>query len=87
MEKVYVIYEVREENFKEANNLGSCYDIIKIFKNINNAITYLKNEIYSQCDNDTEWNYRKSTNEKISVEFYYYDDLQYTMSIKEMEVE
>lgn len=87
MEKVYVIYEVREENFKEANNLGSCYDIIKIFKNINNAITYLKNEIYSQCNNDTEWNYRKSTNEKISVEFYYYDDLQYTMSIKEMEVE
>lgn len=50
MEKVYVIYEVREEDYVLINNLQVHYDCIKVFKEENKAKIWLKNELELQCD-------------------------------------
>lgn len=50
MEKVYVIYEVREEDYVLINNLQVHYDCTKVFKEENKAKTWLKNELELQCD-------------------------------------
>ena len=87
MEKVYVIYEIREETFEKLNDLGQKYDIIKVFKNENNALTYLNNEISFQC-NEEDWTYQKGeSNNQLYVNFYYWNEWQYSLFLKEMVVE
>lgn len=50
MAKVYVIYEVREEDYVILNNLQVNFDCVKVFNEENKAIGWLKGELELQCD-------------------------------------
>ena len=103
MEKVYVIYEMREESFELLNNLQGNFDCIKVFDNEYKAQTWLRNELEFQCniiklngkviykDDEEEsdlWVAKiLETENLIEVNVYYCDEWQYTMYLKEMVVE
>ena len=49
MEKVYVVYEVREEDYIFLNNLQVNYDCIKVFKDENVALNWFMEDLKEQC--------------------------------------
>lgn len=49
MEKVYVIYEMREESYKLLNDLQENFDCIKVFKNEMVAINWFIEDLREQC--------------------------------------
>lgn len=88
MNKVYVIYEIREEDYKIINNLQSNYDIIKVLEDEQQAKIYFNNEINFQCNNDENWTYTiTDENGMISANIYYCGEWQSCLCLKEMEVE
>lgn len=117
MNKVYVIYEVREEDYQILNNLQVSYDCVKVFDNKDKATGWFKSELEFQCDKieyqgkivyedkDADKNElwlakvketsnematyhdRKINNSIIVAHIYYCGEWQYTMYLKEMEVE
>lgn len=86
-DKVYVIYEVNEENYEIINNLQVNYDIIKVFNDGIKAQEYLNELVKSQINKD-DWTYTKNDcNGVISVDLYYCKEWRSCLYLKEMEVE
>ncbi len=50
MAKVYVIYEVREEDYVALNNLQVNFDCVKVFNSFEKAKNYVDCELIMQCD-------------------------------------
>ena len=49
MNKVYVIYEIRQEDFIALNNLEVDFDCVKIFKNESVAMNWFLDTLKEQC--------------------------------------
>lgn len=105
MKKVYVVYEVRQEDFVLLNNYQVAFDCIKVFEDELVAMNWFIDSLREQCsliefkengksiyglyeDKEHEWvaKIEKKDNIKIA-DIYYCDEWQYTMYLKEMEVE
>lgn len=49
MEKVYVIYEVRQEDYVLINNYQVDFECVKVFKNESVAMNWFLDELKEQC--------------------------------------
>lgn len=86
--KVYVVSEIREDDFSNVNFYDSNYECLGVFNNEINAMSFVKSELSFQCDNNGGWNYILIKNEEDEIVFQinYDDELQYQIVINEMEV-
>lgn len=105
MNKAYVVYEVRQEDYVLINNYQVDFECIKVFKDEMVAMNWFLENLKEQCsliefkdngksiyglddDEKHEWVARVEEKNNIKIaEVYYCDEWQYTMYLKEMEVE
>lgn len=98
MKKVYVIYQVSIEDFANINDIddittshlgiNGTFEILKVCEDKTKALSLVDNEIKLQCENDDEWVYKKNEMEdNLSIIFYYCNEPQYAIVIKEMTIE
>ncbi len=99
--KVYVMYQISTQDSANINDIedkvtkildvNGAVEILGVYDDKDKALMILENEIHFQCDDDNndDWSFVRASNTIPNgiVTLYYCGEPQYSIVLKEMEVE